>query len=234
MNLLIDAWQWMFSENPYAGGNSIPWAIAEHVGYTFVSVVLATLIAVPLGWWIGHTGRGKDAVVALSGAGRAVPSFGLLVLLVLAIGVTRKPEAAVLSYALLAFAAVLSGAYAGVAATPPAVVDASRAMGMTEWQILWRTEVPLSLPLLVAGIRSAVLQVTATVTIGAYVGLGGLGQYIIAGIPLRRFDMVLGGALLVTVLALVLDGVFALAQRGAVPQGLSQPAESAVIRRRKK
>lgn len=219
MNLLLDAFTWMLSETPYAGGASIPWAVVEHVGYTLLAVVLAALIAIPLGWWIGHTGRGKDVVVALSGAGRAVPSFGLLVLLVLLIGVTHKPAAALLSYALLAFASVLSGAYAGVASVPTDVVDASRAMGMTEWQILLRTEVPLSLPLLVAGLRSAVLQVTATVTIGAYVGLGGLGQYIIAGIPLRRFDMVLGGALLVTALALILDGVFALIQRGAAPAG---------------
>src|SRR5690625_1582372 len=92
-------------------------------------------------------------------------------------------------------------------------------MGIPEWKILNRTEVPLSMPLLVAGIRSAVLQVVATVTIGAYVGLGGLGQYIIAGIPLRRFDMVLGGALLVTALALILDGFFALVQRGVSPKG---------------
>ncbi|HLS02957.1 MAG TPA: ABC transporter permease [Beutenbergiaceae bacterium] len=221
MNLVADAIAWMFSDNPYAGGASIPWAIAQHLGYTAISVFVASLVAVPLGWWIGHTGKGKDIVVALSGAGRAIPSFGLLVLLVLVIGVTRKPSAAILTYALLAFAAILSGAYSGVASIPRDVVDASRAMGMTEWQILFRTEVPLSLPLLVAGIRSAVLQVVATVTIGAYVGLGGLGQYIIAGIPLRRFDMVLGGAILVTLLALVLDGVFALAQRGAAPQGLT-------------
>lgn len=233
MNLLTDAIAWMFSADPYAGGSSILWAITEHLLYTIASVAVAAVVAIPLGWWIGHTGRGKDAVVALSGAGRAVPSFGLLVLLVLVIGVTRKPEAAVLTYALLAFAAVLSGAYAGVAAVPRDVVDSSRAMGMTEWQILWRTEVPLSLPLLVAGIRSATLQVIATVTIGAYVGLGGLGQYIIAGIPLRRFDMVLGGALLVTALALVLDGVFALAQRGARPKGLAQPAGTTARRSEK-
>lgn len=233
MNLITDALAWMFSTDPYAGGSSILWAITEHVLYTFFSVLLACLVAIPLGWWIGHTGKGKDAVVALSGAGRAIPSFGLLVLLVLVIGVTRKPEAAVLTFALLAFAAVLSGAYAGVAAVPRDVVDASRAVGMTEWQILFRTEVPLSLPLLVAGIRSAVLQVIATVTIGAYVGLGGLGQYIIAGIPLRRFDMVLGGALLVTALALVLDGVLALAQRAAHPKGLSHEAGSTAKRSEK-
>lgn len=219
MNLLTDAIAWMFSEVPYAGEPSILRAIGVHTLYTFLAVTLASLFAIPLGWWIGHTGRGKDVVVGLSGAARAVPSFGLLVLLVLLIGVTRKPEAALLTYALLAFAAVLSGAYSGVASVPHDVVDASRAMGMTHWQVLTRSEIPLSLPLLVAGIRSAVLQVVATVTIGAYVGLGGLGQYIIAGIPLRRFDMVLGGALLVTALALILDGFFALVQRGVSPKG---------------
>lgn len=221
MNLLADAIAWMFSDVPYAGEPSILRAIGVHTLYTFLAVALASLFAVPLGWWIGHTGRGKDVVVGLSGAARAVPSFGLLVLLVLLIGVTRKPEAALLTYALLAFAAVLSGAYSGVASVPRDVVDASQAMGMTQWQVLTRSEVPLSLPLLVAGIRSAVLQVVATVTIGAYVGLGGLGQYIIAGIPLRRFDMVLGGALLVTALALILDGLFAFIQRAVSPKGLS-------------
>src|SRR5690625_3082144 len=136
MNLIADAFAWMFSDNPYAGGSSIPWAVGEHVLYTFLSVLLAALVAIPIGWWIGHTGKGKDAVVALSGAGRAIPSFGLLVLLVLVIGVTRKPEAAVLTYALLAFAAVLSGAYSGVAAVPRDVVDSSREMGMSDRLIL--------------------------------------------------------------------------------------------------
>src|SRR5690625_2740564 len=104
MNLIADAFAWMFSDNPYAGGSSIPWAIGEHVLYTFLSVLLAALVAIPIGWWIGHTGKGKDAVVALSGAGRAIPSFGLLVLLVLVIGGSRKPESGVLSTALRAFA----------------------------------------------------------------------------------------------------------------------------------
>src|SRR5699024_11249159 len=108
----------MFSENPYAGGSSIPWAVGEHVLYTFLSVLLASLVAIPIGWWIGHTGRGKDAGVALSGAGRAIPSFGLLVLLVLVLGVTRQPEAAALTHALLACAPALAGAYSGGPAVP--------------------------------------------------------------------------------------------------------------------
>ncbi len=121
---------------------------------------------------------------------------------------------------MLAIPSLLSGAYSGLEAIDRATIDAARAMGMTHWQILWRVEVPLGLPLLIAGLRSATLQVVATVTIAAYVGLGGLGTYIIAGIPLRRIDMVLGGAILVAVLALVLDGVFALVQRLVVPRGL--------------
>ncbi len=117
------------------------------------------------------------------------------------------------------------------------VIDAGRSMGMTEMQIFWRIEVPLGLPLLVGGIRAATLQVLATVTIAAYIGLGGLGQYIIAAIPLRRFDMLIGGAILVAVLALVIDGLFALLQHLVVPRGIrvagaAQPQRRSARRRR--
>lgn len=219
MNLVWDAIAWIFSANPYTG-TTIAGAIGEHLAYTAVSVAVAALIAVPLGWLIGHTGRGRDVAVAISGIARAIPSFGLLVLLVLIFGVLNKPEAAVTSFVLLAIPSILAGAYTGFEAIDRKTVDAARAMGMTEWQILWRVEVPLGLPLLIAGLRSATLQVVATVTIAAYIGLGGLGLFIIAGIPLRRFDMVLGGAILVAALALLLDGLFALLQRFCVPRGV--------------
>src|SRR3546814_17255958 len=91
-------------------------------------------------------------------------------------------------------------------------------MGMTEWQILWRIEVPLGLPLLIGGLRAAILQVVATVTIAAYIGLGGIGQYIISGLQLRRLEVIIGGALLVAALALILDGLFAWFQPAAVPR----------------
>ena len=221
MNLILQAIAWIFSGNPGRGLEPIPIALAQHLAYTFLSVAIAAIIAIPLGWLIGHTGKGRDIAVAISGAARAVPSFGLLILLVLLLGVLRTTEAAVITFVLLAIPSILAGAYAGFEAVDRRVVDAARSMGMTEWQILWRVEVPLGLPLLVAGIRSATLQVVATVTIAAYVNLGGLGQYILAGIPLRRFDIVLGGALLVAALALVLDGVFALLQRWSVPSGIA-------------
>jgi osmoprotectant transport system permease protein len=220
MNLFADAIAWIFSGDPGPGLDHISDALIAHLAYTGVSVLIAGLIAVPIGWAIGHTGKGRDVAVVISGAARAVPSFGLLLLLVLVIGVLHKPEAAVITFVLLGIPSILAGAYSGFEAIDRSVVDAGRAMGMTTWQVLWRIEVPLGLPLLIAGLRAATLQIVATVTIAAYVGLGGLGQYIIAGIPLRRFDMVLGGALVVAVLALVLDGVFALLQALSVPRGV--------------
>jgi osmoprotectant transport system permease protein len=195
-------------------------AIAQHLGYTFVSVLIAAVIAIPAGWAIGHTGRGREIAVAISGAARAIPSFGLLVLLVLLMGVLQTQAAAVITFVLLGIPSILAGAYAGFEAIDRRVIDAGRAMGMTEWQILWRIEVPLGLPLLVSGLRAATLQIVATVTIAAYVGLGGLGLFIIQGINLNRFDQVLAGAILVAALALVLDALFALTERLVVPRGV--------------
>lgn len=221
MNLLEEAFAWIFSPDRLTGSLPLPQAIAQHLAYTFVSVIIAGLIAVPLGWWIGHTGRGRQAAIAISGAARAVPSFGLLVLLVLVMGVLHKPEAAVTTFVLLAIPSILAGAYAGFEAVDRRVIDAGRAMGMTEWQIVWRIEVPLGLPLLIGGLRSAALQVVATVAIAAYVGLGGIGYYIIQGVALRAFDQVLGAALVIVAVALLLDGLFALLQHLVVPRGVA-------------
>jgi osmoprotectant transport system permease protein len=221
MNLFLDAFAWIFSPERLTDSLPLPVAIGQHLFYTFISVLIAAAIAVPLGWWIGHTGRAREVAVAISGAARAVPSFGLLVLLVLIFGVLHKPEAAVTAFVLLAIPSILAGAYSGFEAIDRRVIDAGRAMGMTEWQILWRIEVPLGLPLLIGGLRSAALQVVATVTIAAYVNLGGIGYYLIQGLPLRDFTQILGGAIVVLALALVLDGVFALIQRLAVPRGVT-------------
>lgn len=224
MSFLLDALAWIFSGEPGRGLAPVPLATAQHLGYTAVAVAVAALLAIPAGWLIGHTGKGRGLAVALAGAARAVPAFGLMLLLVLVFGVLYKPEAAVTSFVLLAIPSILAGAYAGVQAVDRRVVDAARGVGMSEWQILWRVEVPLGLPLLVAGIRAATLQVVATVTIAAYIGLGGLGSYMITGLALRRLEMILGGAILVAVLALLLEGVFTLLQRAVVPRGLRAPA----------
>ncbi|GAA1697606.1 ABC transporter permease [Microbacterium sediminicola] len=220
MNLLVDAWLWLTDPAQWSGQFGIPTLLLQQLGYTAAAVGIAAAIAVPTGWAIGHTGRGRELAVALSGAARALPSFGLLILLILVLGVTRRPEAALITFVLLAIPSLLAGAYTGIEAIDRATIDAARAVGMTRWQVLWRVEIPLGLPLLIGGLRTATLQVVATVTIAAYVNLGGLGWPIIQGIPLRRFDQVLAGAILVAALALVLDAALALAQRASRPRGV--------------
>lgn len=224
MNLLGEAVNWILAPEQWQGANSLLIMLLQHLGYTAVAVALAALIGIPIGWWIGHTGKGREIAVSISGLARAVPSFGLLILLVLLFGVLHKPEAAILTFVLLAVPSILAGAYTGFEAIDRKTLDAARAVGMTESEILRKVEIPLGLPLLVGGLRSAILQVVATVTIAAYVNLGGLGLPIITGLNLRRYDMVLGGALLVAVLALVLDLLLAGAQKLSVPRG-SRPTK---------
>lgn len=218
MNTFLDAIAWIFAPKRLTGSLTLPEAILQHLTFTFVSVLIAALIAIPIGWLIGHTGRGREIAVFLSGAARALPALGLVTLLVLLIGVTLKREAAVVAFVLLAIPSILAGAYAGFEAIDRSVIAAGRAMGMTEWQILFKIEVPLGLSLLIGGLRSATLQVVATVTIAAYVGLGGLGFFMIQGLNTRQFDEILGASIVVVVLALLLDGLFALLARFAVPR----------------
>ncbi|MDW4571609.1 ABC transporter permease subunit [Microbacterium sp. M3] len=218
MNLLAEAFAWIFSPARLTGSLPLPTAIAQHLAFTFGSVAIAAAIAIPIGYLIGHTGRGREIAVFLSGAARALPALGLVVLLSLLLGVTFKTEAAVVAFVVLAIPSILAGAYAGIEAIDRTVIDAGRAMGMTEWQILFRIEMPLGLALLIGGLRSATLQVVATVTIGAYIGVGGLGFFILQGIGLRDFVEILGASIVVVALALALDGLFALLARFAVPR----------------
>jgi len=197
--------------------------LGEHLLYTAIALLISAVIAIPIGYAIGHTRRGKQVAVALSGAARALPSLGLLTILTLLVGVGHAEVAATVVFVVLGVPAVLAGAYAGVESVDPDVVDAARAMGMTEWQILLRVEAPIGLGLLLGGLRSATLQIVATAVLAAYVGLGGLGLYIERGIALRTYAEMLGGALVIVLLALALDGLFALVtwlltrERGAPP-----------------
>ncbi|MBD3940144.1 ABC transporter permease [Microbacterium sp. NEAU-LLC] len=218
MNYFVDAFAWIFSPDRLEGSLTLPMAIAQHLAFTFGSVAIASVIAIPLGWLIGHTGRGREIAVFLSGAARALPALGLVVLLVMLAGVTLKTEAAVTAFVILAVPSILAGTYSGIEAIDRSVIDAGRAMGMTEWQILFRIEMPLGLSLLIGGLRSASLQVVATVTIAAYVGLGGLGFFLIQGLQTRNYSEILGAAIVVVALALALDGLFALLARFAVPR----------------
>lgn len=220
MNVFADALAWLVSAENYTADGSIPQRIAEHLWFTAVAVGSAALIAVPLGYFIGHTGKGRIWVVGSAGAARALPTFGLLLYLVLVLGVSQRTPAAIIALVLLAIPPLLAGAYAGIDQIDRSTLDAATAQGMTSWQLLRRVEIPLSLPLVIGGLRGATLQVVATVTLVAYVGLGGLGFDIIQGIPLRRFDQMVGSALLIVVLALALDGALTFLARVVTPEGV--------------
>lgn len=225
MSLFWDALQWIFAPVwtivTTQRENDVVSRLGEHLGFTFVSLVAATIIAVPIGYAIGHTGKGREIAVAAAGAARALPSLGLLSILALTLGIIYAPLAATIVFLVLGVPSILAGAYAGLEAIDRRTIDAARAVGMTEWQILVKVEIPLGLPLLLGGIRNAALQIVATTTLAAYIGLGGLGVYIFEGLGVRNFTEMLGGAILIAVLAVVLDAVFALVQRFAVPRGVA-------------
>ncbi len=224
MNFLLDALRWIFDPAHWEAGSQSPLPLqdrlVEHLLYTGVSLLIAAAIALPLGFYIGHTGRGRQFVIAFTGSMRALPTLGLLFFLLMVFGEfmsydTAPIVGATIAFVILAIPSMLAGAYSGLESVDRETVDASRATGMTEWQILTQVEIPLGLPLIVGGVRAATLQVIATVTIASYAGLGGLGRVIASGIGLNDYDLILGGALLVTALALVVDAVFALVQRTA-------------------
>lgn len=232
MNLLLDALRFIFDPANLLGAKGILPRLSDHLLYTGISMVIAMAIGIPLGLLIGHTRKGRNVVVAATSAFRAIPTFGLLLFIILFTGLGLWPLVAVL--VILAVPPVLAGAYSGLDAINRSTVDASRAIGMTEWQILRKVEIPLALPLLLGGVRSAVLQVIATATIAGYVGLTGLGRFIIEGLALRNYTLALVGAILVGVLAVVADGVLALVQRLVVPRGVSRGMTRTISAREKR
>lgn len=220
MNLFGDAFAWLLDGDNWQGANGLIVLTGQHLFFTALALLFAALVAIPVGWLIGHTGRGREVAVGIAGAARALPSFGLVFLFVMLFGVLDRGPATVFVLVLLAIPPILAGAYAGLEVIDRRTIDAARAVGMTEWQILWKVEVPLGLPLLLGGLRSATLQVVATVSLAAFVNLGGLGLPIISGIALRQYDRMLGAAILIIVIALVLDALFALLETYAVPRGV--------------
>jgi len=220
MSFLSFAWDWLKQPQQWHGPDGIPIRILEQLGYTALSLVIAALIAIPVGILIGHTGRGALFAVNLANAGRAIPTLGLLVLLAVTLGFS--PLAWLVPLVLLAIPPILVNAYEGVAGVDPGLKDAARGMGMTHWQQIRKVEVPVAMPLIVLGLRTGAIFVVATATIAAYIGLGGLGRYIIDGLATENYGEVAGGAALVVVLALAVQAFFTGVRRLAVPAGVRQ------------
>jgi osmoprotectant transport system permease protein len=218
MNLFVDAISWILDPANWSGVGSIPERIGQHLLISAIVLFIASLIALPTGVLVGHTGRGKDPAVMVSGGLRALPTLGVLTLFALWLGIGL--QAPILALVILAIPPLLAGAYAGLESVDRRTIDAARSMGMREGQIVRKVELPLGMPIVVGGIRSATLQIIATATLAAYVADFGLGRFIFVGLKTRDYAEMLGGSILVIILALVVDGGFALTQRVVVPAGV--------------
>ena len=216
MSVLIEALQWLADPGHWGGETGIAWRTAQHLGITVLVVALAMALAVPVGTWIGHTGRGRWLVSA-TGAARAVPTLGVLTLTGLALGIGLAAPAVALL--VLALPPMLAGTYSGIASTDRTTVDAARAIGLTEWQVVTQVEVPHAMAIIMAGVRGAVLQVIATATLAAYTGAGGLGRLMFLGLKTQNYAMMLASALLVIGLALISEILFIHVQRAVTPAG---------------
>ena len=199
MNYLAAAIGYILDPGHWSGYLGIGHLMAQHVLYSLLGVGLSAIIGMPLGWWVGHTGRGRGLFGLALGIGLLAPLLALII---------------------LALPSVLAGAYTGVESADPIAVDAARAAGMSEFQVLARVEIPLGAPLLVGGLRSAGLQVIATATLAAYTGAGGLGRLMFLGLKTQDYVMMLASSLLVIALALVSEAFFTLLQRVVRPVGV--------------
>ncbi|MBK0421576.1 ABC transporter permease subunit [Leucobacter sp. CSA2] len=211
--MLADALRFLTDGTHWSGPDGIPVRLAEHLGLSALAILIGACVAIPIGVLIGHTRRGIALAVGAINVLRALPSLGLLTLLALLLGLGLLPPLATL--VALAIPPLLAGSYSGIANITAATVDAARAMGMTEWQIVARVEGPLAAPLILTGLRNAALQVIATATIAAYVNEGGIGRFIFDGLALHDYGRMLVGAALVTALALAVDGCLALIEKFA-------------------
>jgi osmoprotectant transport system permease protein len=223
---------WLTTSSHWSGPDGIPARLLEHIWYSALGVGIAALIALPAGLLIGHTGRGSLFASSLSNLWRALPTLGLVTLVFRLQPLSVWPV--IVALVAIAIPPILLNTEVGIRSIDETVRDAARGMGMTGWQALWKVEVPLAMSLIVAGLRSASGQVIATATIAAFVGLGGLGRFIIDGYSNRDLGEITGGAVVVAVLALAVEGGFALLQRSLGPKKAPRRARGAGLAFRQK
>lgn len=224
--MIADSWSWLTTAAHWSGADGILARTAEHVNYTLLTLVIAAAIALPIGAVIGHTGRGSGLIAGTANVLRALPSLGLLVIFALwaldnlPISIALQ-TAAIAVLVLLAIPPMLTSTYAGIAATDPATRDAAVGMGMSGGKTLMSVEVPIAMPLIFSGLRSAYLQAVATATIAAFVSLGGLGRYVLDGLAQHDYPKMVSGGLLVALLAIAGDRVLAAIGYVVISPGLT-------------
>jgi osmoprotectant transport system permease protein len=229
MELVNEVVAWFADPENWTGTAGILNRTVEHVVLSVVSVIAAILIAVPAGLYICHTGRGAFITVTVANLGRSIPSYALLIIFVTWFGIGFA--AAFPALVVLALPPILTNTYVGLREVDRDTVEAGRAMGMRETQLLRRVEVPIALPVIVSGVRVAAVQVVATATLAALVGGGGLGRFIVDGFALRQQDMLVAGAILVALLALLTERSLTFLERRVVSPGLrpTVPVETEVL-----
>ncbi len=224
MDFLREVGVWFNDPANWSGGRGIIHQLYEHVRMSGGAVVVAMVLALPPAVWLGHRRRFGTVAMNVSNVGRAVPSFAILVIGAKLFGLKELPLVgsltAMLALVALAVPPLVTNAYVAVAEVADEVRDSARGMGMGDRQLLWRIELPLAMPLVMSGVRTAAVQVVATATIAAFVGADGLGRFIIDGRATQDFVQLFAGALLVAALSMTTEGTLALAQRMLTPRGL--------------
>ncbi|MEU7551119.1 ABC transporter permease [Streptomyces sp. NPDC044571] len=213
MGALSGAWDWLANGANWSGENGVWHRLGEHVYVSGIALGLACAVALPLGLWLGHIGKGGALAVNVSNAGRAVPVFAVLALFMVSPLRSAGYLPTIVALVLFAVPPLLTNAYVGMCEVDRSVVEAARGMGMSGGQLFWRVELPLARGLVMTGLRSGAVQVIATATIAAMVGQGGLGRIITAGFNTYNTAQVVAGALLVAALALLVEGVLVAADR---------------------
>lgn len=224
MSLPADVIDWFTAAEHWRGDFGVPHRLTEHTLMSLGSLAAALIIGLPLGIWLGHRGRGGALAINLSNIGRAIPSLAILALVQQAIGLSGWPgfgaRPALVALVALAVPPLVTNAYVGMRGVDADVVEAARGMGMTGGELMWRVELPIALPLILAGVRTAAVQVVATATLAAVTAWGGLGRFIVDGFGQRDNAQIVAGAVLVGLLALVTELVLACLQRAIVSEGL--------------
>jgi osmoprotectant transport system permease protein len=228
MNVVSDVVAWLTDPAQWSGPDGIPVRTLQHIWYSLLATAVAAAIALPVGVFIGHTGRGALFAVNLSNLGRAIPTFGIIILVFLVAGYGFVPV--LVSLTALAIPPIVTNSYTGIRSVDPDVRESAEGMGMRGRQVLWRVELPVAMPLIMAGIRTSTVQVVATATLAAVVGLGGLGRYLIDGLSQRDLAQVVGGAILVALLSLLTELALGRVQTLVVSDGLAGRGADAAVR----
>jgi osmoprotectant transport system permease protein len=219
---------WLTDPAQWSGPDGIPVRTLQHLYYSLLATAIAAAIALPIGVFIGHTGRGALFAVNLTNLGRAIPSLGIIILMFTLVGFGIVPV--LVALVALAVPPIVTNSYIGVRSVDRDVREAAEGMGMRGRQVLWQVELPVAMPLIMAGIRTSAVQVVATATLAAFVGLGGLGRYLIDGLAQRDLPQVVGGAILVAVLSLLTELVLGRVQTLVVSDGLAGRGAEAAVR----